>query len=345
MAEYKDGLEHIILPNSAATEGYKYPYKVTVKTRIPPRQIAQHAAHLKGQIESIKNSITQMRASSPDGSHPQSVVLEFKSENEYDLVTKSLETKNGDLTLLNVREDDSKKIYATVRVKNLQALEKLEKKIEQYRTETTKTGNPKNKPLVETISDIELAKVKAFWTDPMALFPSDTRLKIWWEIWLLDEDNTVEKFHQVAVQKMNLRVSDRQLHLVDRIVLLLESTAEELEALLQFSHQVSEVRRAIEIAPFFQLNSTFMNDQLQAFAAMVSSVSPPNIFVTLLDTGVNRGHPLLASFIQADDVLTCDSAWNVNDHNGHGSQMAGLSLYGDLLDHLSQPRPTMPLSP
>ncbi|NJM09490.1 MAG: S8 family peptidase [Bdellovibrionaceae bacterium] len=32
----------------------------------------------------------------------------------------------------------------------------------------------------------------------------------------------------------------------------------------------------------------------------------------------------------SNKLLTCDPAWNTNDHHGHGTQMTGLALYGDL---------------
>ncbi len=57
--------------------------------------------------------------------------------------------------------------------------------------------------------------------------------------------------------------------------------------------------------------------------------------VCLLDTGVNAGHPLLQVAIEPSDVHSVDQAWRVDDHDGHGTQMAGLALYGDLTEALS----------
>nr|WP_225937429.1 S8 family peptidase [Myxococcus sp. RHSTA-1-4] len=52
--------------------------------------------------------------------------------------------------------------------------------------------------------------------------------------------------------------------------------------------------------------------------------------VCVLDTGVTRGHPLLAASLAASDCHTCEPAWGAHDHDGHGTEMAGLALYGDL---------------
>lgn len=66
---------------------------------------------------------------------------------------------------------------------------------------------------------------------------------------------------------------------------------------------------------------------------MVQRTDPPPVdsaFVCILDTGLNRSHPLLAQFSDAADMHTFDPNWGVDDRYGHGTQMAGLAIYGDL---------------
>ena len=52
--------------------------------------------------------------------------------------------------------------------------------------------------------------------------------------------------------------------------------------------------------------------------------------VCVLDTGIHRSHPLLMPSLDEADSHACNPAWNVGDHDGHGTEMAGLALYGDL---------------
>jgi hypothetical protein len=341
MPDYRNDLEHILLPNSGQAEEYKFPYAVKNEIRIPPRQRAQHAGHLQSQISAIKLTMEQVQARPDAAQYPHSVVLEFQGESQYDLATKSLETPTQGLTLLNVREDEtSHKLYATVRVEDDRALATLERKIEAYRTSDTRTGKPKNRPLVETVSDISLARIQAFWTDRDDLFPTNEQQKIWWEIWLLDEPQAPQTLRAIA-GAFGLQASDRELFLVERVVVLLEASAAELEHVLQRCHVVSEIRRAIELAPFFGLRSNFLSGQLDHLVQNVTGSNPSNIFITVLDTGVNRGHALLSPFIGSTDLLTCNAAWQTNDHHGHGTGVAGLSLYGDLSPLLSNPQPVV----
>lgn len=107
-----------------------------------------------------------------------------------------------------------------MRVEDEAALAKLERKIDAYSTQnTTPTennpqGNPKNRPLVESISNIGLAHLRAFWTDKDDIFPQDANQKIWWEVWLLDEGNAVIKLRGVS-QFLNLTTSDKELRFVE----------------------------------------------------------------------------------------------------------------------------------
>lgn len=123
------------------------------------------------------------------------------------------------------------------------------------------------------------------------------------------------------------------------MIVLVEASATELERVLERCHEVAEVRRAIEIAPFFSLQSNVILGQTQQLAANLTLANQNNVFVTILDTGVNRGHALLSPFIGTADLLTCNPVWNTNDHHGHGTEMAGVSLYGDLTSLLSSPQP------
>src|SRR5262245_14585217 len=58
--------------------------------------------------------------------------------------------------------------------------------------------------------------------------------------------------------------------------------------------------------------------------------------VCILDTGITRTHPLLEDLIAVADAMSVDPAWGSHDNGGgpgnmgHGTEMAGLAVYGDL---------------
>lgn len=62
---------------------------------------------------------------------------------------------------------------------------------------------------------------------------------------------------------------------------------------------------------------------------------PSSASVCILDTGIMYSHPLLQPAIDENNVQAVNDQWGKNDHNGHGTEMAGVALYYDLKDKLS----------
>ena len=61
--------------------------------------------------------------------------------------------------------------------------------------------------------------------------------------------------------------------------------------------------------------------------------------VCLLDSGVNRWHPLLSPFLNPVDLHTVNPVWGVDDTANHGSGLAGLVAFGDLSNALATDEP------
>lgn len=53
-----------------------------------------------------------------------------------------------------------------------------------------------------------------------------------------------------------------------------------------------------------------------------------------MDTGINNGHSLINPVLADSDLHTVDPNWGTHDHDGHGTLMAGVVTYGDLLENL-----------
>ena len=61
--------------------------------------------------------------------------------------------------------------------------------------------------------------------------------------------------------------------------------------------------------------------------------------VCLFDTGINHGHPLIAAGLAALDLHTVEPSWGTNDDEGHGTEMAGVALSGNLTEALASQEP------
>src|SRR5205814_623397 len=112
------------------------------------------------------------------------VVLEFASDPRLELVLKSLEDRRKGIELLAARTRDGIE-RAVVYVPDDEVAH-FNTKLNEYLTQQTEKGNPKNAPLVNSISEIRLAVLESFWTDDPAELPRDER-PVWWEVWLRRE--------------------------------------------------------------------------------------------------------------------------------------------------------------
>ena len=102
-------------------------------------------------------------------------------------------------------------------------------------------------------------------------------------------------------------------------------------------NSIAELRRAKETAEFF--DSLEAHEQPEWVEQLASRLEYPAAdsqvpHVSVLDTGVNAGHRLLRPLLADTDMHTVDPAWGVDDSNGHGTEMSGLSLYGNLVGAL-----------
>jgi hypothetical protein len=128
-----------------------------------------------------------------------------------------------------------------------------------------------------------------------------------------------------------LDVAPRHLQFEDRIVTLLRASPEQLAASIDVLNDIAEVRKAKETATVFV--DMGPDEQGDWGKDLVARTTPPPAnapAVCILDSGVNRGHPLLELSLDAADCQACDPSWGTHDHDGHGTEMAGLALYGDL---------------
>ena len=75
----------------------------------------------------------------------------------------------------------------------------------------------------------------------------------------------------------------------------------------------------------------WVNDALRRVTPSSSNATA----ICILDTGITRNHPLIEPHLTENDMYAYNISWQNSDHCGHGTAMAGLALYGDLMDLLT----------
>jgi hypothetical protein len=316
-------LPHLHPQNTSNKEPYLTPRTARVSFKLPPRERAEHGAALQFQLQQF-----QPAQVAPE----REIILQFESEPGFKLQLQSLEAQNKGIELLSVRDVEQRE-FATVRVPRGK-LQHFTKLVTDYVEKATQKGQPKNRKLVESISRIQNAVIESFWTDEPESWPTENILPIWWEVWLRAGQDVLSEFRRIAAQ-IEATVGERIILFPDRTVVLVRAAKNAFAGSPQLFDYVAELRRPKVLASFF--TEMDAREAMSWTLELIERLAPPDgeaNAVCLLDTGVNRAHPLLGPALDATDLFTYQTAWGVHDHHGHGTQMAGLALYGDLINPL-----------
>jgi hypothetical protein len=333
MPEYPHDLPHLYLRGGGAAEPY------TSKRRgggrkLPQRDRAGHAATLRQALAgAMEAAAVRRQERDPNiAAGAPGFYLDFEIPPGSEDAAELLENRVKHIELVTVRQaSDESPALATVFVPD-SAVDHFLTKVEAYRSEQTKKGRPKNEPLIARIQNIALAAVRSLFTDDPALLPGVGE-HIWWEIWI--RQGRADTFDTVA-HRLNILVQQNRLAFPEREVRLVYGDEITIARLFVNSDAIAEIRRAKDTPSLFV---RWSNVEQAAWAMdLVGRLNGPgstDVAVCILDTGVTQSHPLLAPALDAADVHVYDPGWPGGDTRGHGTNMAGAALYGDLMPLLA----------
>ncbi len=339
--------QHFILKGVTETEAYRYPGGGGGDgSNIPERDRIKHAAALRGQLDAVRENAETVVGAQRDAGIEEGLGLqvEFESFPDVELAFESLARERSGIELLNVRHDDTI-TRATVFVPDGK-LDHFENLLVAYleRREDS-LGRPRdNRRLLDAIRQIRAASLRALWTDDREAFPTTEDEPVWWEMWLpirKDRQATTAAFRERS-DLQGMRLAKGELRFPERTVFLAQATVEQMRASMVTLNSIAELRRPKETAEFF--DSLLPAEQLEWLEDLLARTRYPFSaedvpYVCLLDTGVNRGHRLLAPALALADLHTVEPGWGTDDANGHGTEMAGLALGGNLAELLDASGP------
>jgi hypothetical protein len=334
---------HFIIDGFSSVQAFR-PLGGGDQRSIPPQNRASHGNTLLQQLAAIRRPAELARESreSSDVDIEESLLLEFVGFPGLELAFESLARERSGIELLNVRQD-GETIYATVFVPQ-RKLAHFEKLIGDYLGERRGSRNQAldNRPLIDTIKEIRAASVRALWTDDPVVFPLVEDQTFWWEVWLPIRGNreaAVQTFRTMA-EAQGIRVAVGEVRFLERTVLLAFASLAQMARSVAMLSLIAEFRRAKETAEFFdslppQEQQEWLQDLLVRVVIPAPGENVPH--VCLLDTGVNAGHALIAPALDGADLHSVEPNWGTHDVDGHGTEMAGVALLGDITRVLGQP--------
>jgi len=326
---------HIFLPGQAEREPYRPPARRIEPRPLPsPSNRANHAATLRSELEGAESEGSARRSErgmSVEGSI-SGIYVAFESFPGLRLALESLDPQAGrihpELRSVHEVETDGQVVEeATVFIPD-RKLGHFLRRIQGY-LETADNDKPRNRNLLDRVRSIGLASLSQLWTDPPEDFPTTDEL-VWWEVWLRRRDGEIDRLKAFAT-RANFQVGPRTLVFSNRVVALVRAAPSELATALDVLDDLAELRRPRAIAAMLSLE--YAGDQAEWVKDLEGrTVAPPEDgpAACILDTGIHQAHPLLSLSLNPEDCHSCDPNWPGGDHHGHGTEMAGLALYGDV---------------
>lgn len=342
---------HLVLPKTSQARSFtaRSPGGGT-KTTVPDLPRAKHGTLLRAQLAALVPLAEQVKALQQEQALEGGLGLQiqFVGQPDVELAFASLGNDTKRIELLSIRQEGDHTI-ANVFVPDGQLAH-----FENYVTDYLQEKKDKNggaldhKALLNTISTIRAAELRALWTDEPELLPVDSSEAIWWEVWLPVRgkhaeirEEIVNDFRKLA-SATGCQVSESQVNFPERIVLLMYGSEQQFSQSVMTLNCVAELRRAKETAEFF--DSMAVEEQQTWQSELLSRVVFPDDInsaprICLLDSGVNRAHPLVAPVIESNDLHTVNPAWGFDDQANHGTGMTGIATYGDLVDAIDSDFP------
>jgi hypothetical protein len=348
-----DKRPHLVLQKTSEAKPFTAhsPKRVTTPV-IPQLNRLQHGNMLRSQLQALQPLALTAKQSQQDMGLEAGIgiQIQFVSHPDAELAFEKLasEGRQKGIELLSVQEILGRSVLANVFVPDGQ-LQHFERLVAEYLAEKTdKHGNPRdNKKLLNTIGGIRASVIQGLWMDSPELLPDDLAEEFWWEVWLRrqkdDAHAAVNDFRKLAALSQCL-VSDAVVDFPERSVVVMFGSQQKLTQSVMVLNCIAELRRAKDTAEFFvgmglDEQQQWASDLLVRLKPIANSDVAPR--VCLLDSGVNRGHPLLEPFIEAADLHTVNVAWGSDDSANHGTGLAGLAAYGDLYELLASNDPVV----
>ncbi len=317
------------------------------RPNLPARDRAEHAQTLIEQIDAIaavavERAGAQREFGLDDG---LGIYVIFESEPNFELQFESLDVVRSGIELCTVKSTPDNRTQATVFVPDGK-LDLFLRKIRAYRDEMTRPRRetteprPQNQDLVEGISRVQLAALEALWNESDVPFPQRDAV-ITWEVWLRRGRgfDPLQRLRMHA-QAFGLEVGRQTVSFIDRNIVLIRGTAENLSRSIEILGLIAELRLPKTTAEFFvQMGGVEQEAWVNDLAGRV--VAPPAgaPYVCLFDTGVTNGHALLVPVAHSADMHAYKPGWGTLDWKDHGTPMAALASYGDLTDALASAGP------
>lgn len=233
---------------------------------------------------------------------------------------------NGRLTMVLHMADQDAQAY-------------LRERVERYRTgELSERERPPLYSEMEPIDGFSPTELLDLWREDPRTLPTDASGPTWWGLWCW-EDFVDDVTGVARALEMHVATKDRWSTFPDVRVVPVHATRAQVQTMLDLNQPgLAEIGFATDDPTILvDLTGEEQDVLVEDLADRIQWPGANVPAVCLLDTGVNRAHPLIEPALASGDAQAVDPDWESDDHHrpGHGTPMAGLALHGDLTGPLA----------
>lgn len=305
------------------------------------RNRAQHGERLSNGLIASFNVGDERRPSSDE--HPPGI-----EPGEGTFVTVELNASAREINIEKPEKglrqsaagEDHNRRTMVLHLEDQSARDYLTERVDRYRSgPLTERGNPPLASEMEPIEAFSPTQLLDIWREEPAALPQVEGMQVWWGLWCW-EDFTDDVADVAVALGMQVAPQDRWSAFPDIQIVPVYATRMQVQAMLDIGRPgLAEIGFATDNpAILVNLSGEEQDGLAYDLASRIQWPGADVPAVCLLDTGVNRGHPLIEPALAAEDAQALEEDWQGDDHYeglGHGTPMAGLALHGDLTGSLA----------
>lgn len=322
---------HLFVKNVHTSQSYTTPPSGGgVEGNLPDRNRIEHGNDILLSINQVWESYEQQVAYRKENGLPtkEGEYITFKSALDNTLKIESLDSSGAVLLKVSTDNETNQQI-ATVFIPE-EKKNKFVDKVEKY-INSDDDAKPRNQELIEKIEAVGITTAEHLWSSPIEFIPKE--LGVWCEIWLATEGEDITQIIEHLSEVCTLyeiEFLESILEFPQRTIFIIKANYAQLNELILSFGWIAEIRKTEELNSFWINQRISENNQWIEEALQNITFTKSNNFICILDTGINNGHSLIEPVLDNPNLLTVEPGWGTNDSDGHGTNMAGVAIYGNL---------------
>ncbi|MEU8522218.1 S8 family peptidase [Streptomyces sp. NPDC048577] len=296
-----------------------------------------HTAALVVGLETAEQESVRLVQETPEAIQPDGFAVRIEAARDHPLQLERLDGSGLTLMSSHPQTDDGQQ-DALVWIP-FDKVSSFTQRITAF-TQDTADGNPQQAALVANMEQIQRAVLEHLWQEQHELPPLDQER--WWELWFdprISPTDPIATLRTVAEER-HWRMGSRAIHVGERLVAHVSATGDELAFLLSTNACPAEIRTPTFAEGLYAVDRSFRVELVEELARRIQPADPHAPAVCVLDTGVAQEHLLLKPALH-ERAYSALPGSTPADRNGHGTQMAGLALFGDLTSALESQGPVV----